>query len=126
MQPVRAGDGARRKAFSKLMEERRASLPASLRFPLHFSFGVRGKFPETGGGIHAHPRFRKVSEERSSTVLMASNVLFYSGLASLAAGAGMARCGFGLCAVDGVQILRESDRALGFTNWKLLRGLRNP
>merc|ERR1719214_253216 len=38
----------------------------------------------------AVPPMQPVSEERSSAVLMASNVLFYSGLATLAAGAGMA------------------------------------
>jgi hypothetical protein len=38
----------------------------------------------------AVPPMQPVSEERSSTLMMASNVLFYSGLATLAAGAGMA------------------------------------
>ena len=50
--------------------------------------------------VDVYPSCRKVSEERSRTVMMVSNVLFYSGLATLAAGAGMARCGFGLCAKD--------------------------
>merc|ERR1719160_271937 len=36
-----------------------------------------------------HP-MQPVSDERSSTVTMASNVLFYSGLATLAVGAGLA------------------------------------
>jgi len=38
----------------------------------------------------AVPPMQPVFEERSSTLMMASNVLFYSGLATLAAGAGMA------------------------------------
>ena len=50
--------------------------------------------------MDAHSCCQKVSDERSSTLMMASNVLFYSGLATLAAGASMARCGFGLCAKD--------------------------
>ena len=75
---------------------------------------MRGQFLEAGCRIHAHPtgRFRKVSGERSSTVMMASNVLFYSGLATLAAGAGMARCGLGFCAEDGFQAMCEGGMFL--------------
>ena len=67
---------------------------------------MRGNPLGTGSIVDAHPTCRKVFEERSSTLMMASNVLFYSGLATLAAGAGMARCGFGLSA-DGVQLFCE-------------------
>merc|ERR1719456_10289 len=39
---------------------------------------------------HAAQQIQPTSESRSSTVLMASSVLFYSGLSLLAGGAGMA------------------------------------
>ena len=70
---------------------------------------MRGNPLGTGSIVDAHPTCRQVFEERSSTLMMASNVLFYSGLATLAAGAGMARCGFGQSA-DDVQLFCEDDR----------------
>jgi hypothetical protein len=57
-----------------------------------------------------------VSEERSSTIMMASNVMFYSGLVTLAAGAGMAlrRSGAATTETELTEILAEdAERALG-------------
>ena len=115
MQHVRAEDLICRNAFKKRTEERRISSPNSTRSPsvLHRGFEaiqVRGQLLGTGGKIDAHSCCRKVSDERSSTVLMASNVLFYSGLATLAAGVGMARRGCGLCTEDGVYLFSNVTR----------------
>ena len=53
---------------------------------------------------HVAQQIQPTSDSRSSTILMASNVLFYSGLATLAAGVGMARRGFGFRAEDFVKV----------------------
>jgi hypothetical protein len=57
----------------------------------------------------AVPPMQPVFEERSSAVLMASNVLFYSGLATLAAGAGMAlrRSGAATTTTELTEVLAE-------------------
>merc|ERR1719456_933604 len=65
----------------------------------------------------AVPSMQPVSEERSRMVIMASNVLFYSGLATLAAGAGMAlrRSGAATTETELTEVLADAERGVART-----------